>query len=119
MGLFDIQYTITVESDKEWRSKVTGVILVKNRVHINIIHKILIQQDDYWDEYKHLIQVKPEIINERTLTDLIKSNYTGKTSIYDIDEFFSKLNKLGIDIFIFCREEDGEELRNENDDLPY
>jgi hypothetical protein len=73
-----------------WQSKINGVILVEKEEDIELLWKLLIEQDDYWEHYKEVIQVAPkEIDGEGDIARMCV--YVGKTDIYDVQELQSKI----------------------------
>lgn len=71
------------ECPNMWNEKRRGVILVEKEEDIEKLWKLLCEQDDYWEEYKELIQVAPKEINSNS--DFVKMcQYVGKTDIYDV-----------------------------------
>ena len=73
-----------------WVSKMNGVILVEKKEDIEPLWKLLIEQDDYWESYKHVIQVAPkEIDHEGDLSKMCI--YVGKTDIYNPEELKAKV----------------------------
>jgi hypothetical protein len=84
-----------IECQDSWDSKVNGVIFVEKESDVEILFNELVSQDDYWENYKKLIQVMPKEINTE---NELKSycNYVGKTDIWDI----SKLRKV-VDFTIY------------------
>lgn len=76
-----------------WCQKVQGVVLVEKEEDIDPLFKLLCEQDEYWEDYKHLIKVAPkEIDNASDLYNLC--SYCGKTDIYNLEELQSKINFL-------------------------
>ena len=73
-----------------WHKKMNGVILVQNEEDIEPLWKLLCEQDDYWDNYKHIIKVSPKEID--SVSDISRMcEYCGKTDIYDVEEIRSKI----------------------------
>lgn len=73
-----------------WESKLCGVILVEKESDIDVLWKLLCEQDDYWENYKEVIQVAPKEIN--SVADISKMcNYVGKTDIYDPKQLQAKI----------------------------
>lgn len=73
-----------------WQSKKNGVILVEKEADIEPLWKLLIEQDDYWEHYKEVIQVAPkEIDSEGDIA--IMCVYVGKTDIYNPEELKAKI----------------------------
>jgi hypothetical protein len=73
-----------------WQSKLNGVILVEKEEDIEPLWKLLIEQDDYWEHYKEVIQVAPkEIDGEGDISSMCV--YVGKTDIYNVQELQSKI----------------------------
>ncbi len=73
-----------------WQSKLNGVILVEKEEDIEPLWKLLIEQDDYWEHYKEVIQVAPkEIDGEGDIANMCV--YVGKTDIYNPQELQSKI----------------------------
>ena len=73
-----------------WQSKLNGVILVEKEGDIEVLLKLLIEQDDYWEHYKEVIQVAPkEIDGEGDIERMCV--YVGKTDIYNVEELQSKI----------------------------
>jgi hypothetical protein len=73
-----------------WQSKLNGVILVENEEFIELLWNLLIEQDDYWEYYKEVIQVAPKEIDGES--DILKMCvYVGKTDIYNPEELQSKI----------------------------
>jgi hypothetical protein len=76
--------------DTSWQSKLNGVILVEKEEDIEPLWKLLIEQDDYWESYKEVIQVAPKEING--IQDISRMCvYVGKTDIYNPQELQSKI----------------------------
>jgi hypothetical protein len=76
--------------DTSWESKLNGVILVEKEEDIEPLWKLLIEQDDYWEYYKGVIQVAPkEIDGEEDIARMCV--YVGKTDIYNVQELQSKI----------------------------
>lgn len=66
-----------------WHSKMYGVILVEKESDIEPLWKMLCEQDDYWESYKHIIKVAPKEISG--VGELAKMcQYAGKTDIYNV-----------------------------------
>ena len=66
-----------------------GVILVEKEEHIEPLWKLLCEQDDYWENYKHIIKVSPqEIDSEADIACMCEWN--GKTDIHNPEE----INKI-------------------------
>ena len=81
--------------DNSWHSKMYGCILVQNVYDIDKMFNLLVEQDQYWANYKHLIKVAPiSIPSENSLKQFCE--YVGKTDIYDIDEL-----RKSIDFIIY------------------
>jgi hypothetical protein len=73
-----------------WQSRLNGVILVEKEEDIEPLWKLLIEQDDYWEHYKEVIQVSPkEIDGEADISKMCV--YVGKTDIYDVEGLRSKI----------------------------
>lgn len=73
-----------------WQSKLNGVILVEKEEDIEILWKLLIEQDDYWEHHKEVIQVAPkEIDGEGDIARMCV--YVGKTDIYSPQELQTKV----------------------------
>ena len=73
-----------------WQSKLYGVILVEKEEDIEPLWELLIEQDDYWENYKEVIQVAPkEIDGEGDISRMCV--YVGKTDIYNVQELQSKI----------------------------
>jgi len=73
-----------------WQSNLNGVILVEKEEDIEPLWKLLIEQDDYWEHYKEVIQVAPkEIDGEGDISSMCV--YVGKTDIYNVQELQSKI----------------------------
>ncbi|MEO7048746.1 MAG: hypothetical protein ABI091_25820 [Ferruginibacter sp.] len=84
-----------------WREKEKGVVLVKKRSDISRLHKLLIEQDDYWESHKDLIQVAPKEID--SVKEISKMcGYVGKTDIYEVLKLKQKID------FILYQEDDCE-----------
>lgn len=67
-----------------WHSKWESVILVKSPEDIEPLFKLLVEQDDYFTGYKHLIKVAPNSIESvQDLDDMC--SYCGKTDIWDLE----------------------------------
>ena len=73
-----------VECANDWISKKEGVIFVENEKDIDILFELLCRQDDYWEDYRHLIKVGPKEIDSE-LDLLSYCEYVGITDIYDIN----------------------------------
>ena len=90
----DLTITINpryVECQNSWDPKCYGVIFVNEESHITPLFEALVEQDDYWENHKHLIQVAPKTINH--ITDLDGyTEYCGKTDIYNISALKEKLD---------------------------
>ena len=75
-----------LKGSEYWEHKMHGVVLVEKEEDIGKLFNLLMDQDDYWEGYKHLIKVAPkEIDSEKDIEELCE--YTGKTSIYPIKKF--------------------------------
>ncbi len=73
-----------------WETKLNGVILVEKADDIELLWRLLIEQDDYWVHYKEVIQVAPKEIDG--ISDIARMCvYVGKTDIYDVQELQSKI----------------------------
>lgn len=76
--------------DTSWESKLNGVILVEKEEDIEPLWKLLCEQDDYWENYKEVIQVAPkEISSEGEIRRMCV--YVGKTDIYNPQELQTKI----------------------------
>ena len=105
-----MKFTITqiIESMQSWERKRFGVILVDKVENIDTVLQYLIEQDDTWENYKDLVKVAPaSIVNERDLTRLCK--YSGKTDIYEENEFFDFCKSKNIDVFLYQTSLDEED----------
>lgn len=80
-----MQFTIqkTVKSFTSWNPYYDGVILVKSEIDKEQLWQLLCAQDDYWEDYKHIIKVFNGIIDSESDLDLMCFS-VGKTDIYDI-----------------------------------
>lgn len=89
---------LSIECANEWHSKIYGVIFVKRQEDIDILYKLLSEQDDYWIAWdmKHLIKVLPKSITQYDLDNLCE--YVGKVDIYNVKEI-----KNEVDFFIYQR----------------
>lgn len=87
---FNIKISRVFNGYDSWESKVYGVILVQKEEDIEPLFKLLCEQDDYWEDYKELIQVAPKEIEKiEDLEDLC--SYVGKTDIYDVSALKEKI----------------------------
>lgn len=76
--------------DDYWESKLNGVILVEKEEDIEPLWRLLVEQDDYWENYKDVIQVAPkEIDGEGDISKMCV--YVGKTDIYNPKELQDKI----------------------------
>lgn len=81
--------------DSSWQSKMNGVVFVEKEEDIEPLFKLLCEQDDYWEHYKHIIKVAPkEIDSEGEISRMCQ--YAGKTDIYDIESL-----KAQVDFIIY------------------
>jgi hypothetical protein len=78
------------EGDSTWVSKLYGVILVEKEEDIELVWKLLCEQDDYWEDYKHLIKVAPKEIDSVSEISAM-CEYAGKTDIYDVKALQEKI----------------------------
>lgn len=86
----EIKITRVFKGYNSWDSKVEGVILVEKEEDVGPLFQLLCEQDDYWEDYRELIQVAPKEIEK--LEDLQKlCSYVGKTDIYDVDALKEKI----------------------------
>jgi len=84
-----------------WQSKLNGVILVEKEEYIEVLWKLLIEQDDYWEHYKEVIQVAPkEIDGEGDIARMCV--YVGKTDIYNIEELQSRISFIMYQEYPVC-----------------
>ena len=68
--------------DDYWLKKQEGVILVEKEEDIESLWKLLCKQDDYWEDYKHIIKITPKEIND--IGEIIgMCEYAGKTDVYE------------------------------------
>lgn len=97
-------------SDMEWcdfleeyqGSDFRGVVLVKKESDIPVVHQALIEQDNSWTKYKHLIKVCPKgDITKKVLKEL--SQDTGKTNIWRPKKFIKSLAEKGIEAFCYAK----------------
>ena len=66
--------------DSSWESKRYGVVLVEKESDIEPFWKLLCEQDDYWESYKSLIKVAPDVIDD--VYDIERMcSWCGKTDI--------------------------------------
>lgn len=73
-----------------WQPEMNGVILVEKEEDIEPLWKLLVEQDDYWENYKEVIQVAPkEIDGEGDIARMCV--YVGKTDIYNPQELQAKI----------------------------
>lgn len=73
-----------------WQSKLNGVILVEKEEDIELLWKFLIEQDEYWEYYKAVIQIAPkEIDSEGDIARMCV--YVGNTDIYNPQELQAKV----------------------------
>lgn len=73
-----------------WEKKMYGVILVEHEDMIEPLWKLLCEQDDYWENYKEVIQVAPkEIDSESDISRMCV--YAGKTDIDDVEAIRAKV----------------------------
>lgn len=87
---FNIKISRVFNGYDSWESKVDGVILVQKEEDIEPLFQLLCEQDDYWEDYKELIQVAPKEIEKiEDLEDLC--SYVGKTDIYDVAALKEKI----------------------------
>jgi hypothetical protein len=71
-----------------WQSKMNGVILVEKTEDILPLWNLLVEQDYYWKEYRHVIQVAPkEIDGDSDISRMCV--YVGKTDIDNPQELQS------------------------------
>lgn len=85
-----------IKCDGQWDSKAQGVILVEKSEDIVPLWILLCDQDDYWEDYKHLIKVAPKKIN--SISDIqLMCEWCGKTDIYDVP----KLKESGIRFILY------------------
>lgn len=74
-----------------WHDKKQSIIFVENEDDIDILHKLLCEQDEYWVAYKKLIKVAPtEEISIPQIKEMCQ--YCGRTDILDVDELKEKVN---------------------------
>lgn len=75
-----MEICIKLESAPVWFSKLDSVIFVKNEEDIDNLFSLLVAQDGYWKDYKHLIKLIPEKLDN--LHDIeLHCEYCGKTDI--------------------------------------
>ena len=68
-----------------WTPEIDGVVLVSCEEDIDKLHKLLCEEDSYWENYKHLIKVAPkEIEGDNDLRKMCE--HCGKTDIWDYDK---------------------------------
>jgi hypothetical protein len=80
-----------IKSQDSWESKIQGVLFVEKEKDIETLWILLCEQDDYWEDYKHLIKVAPkEIDNEEDLKKYCQ--YVGKTDIWNVKELQQKID---------------------------
>ena len=73
-----------------WESKSNGVILVEKESDIEPLWQLLIEQDEYWERYKEVIQVAPKEID--SVADIERMCvYVGKTDIHRPEELKAKI----------------------------
>lgn len=73
-----------------WYNKQVGVVFVEKEENIDPLFELLMAQDDYWENKKHLIKVAPKEID--SLDDLDEYlEYVGKTDIYHIEYLKEKI----------------------------
>jgi hypothetical protein len=65
--------------------------LVEKEEDIDFLHGLLCEQDSYWKDYRHIIQVGEKTINSMQDLDCKLEN-CGKTDIYDIESLRTKCN---------------------------
>lgn len=76
-----IQIKRTLECKNDWIPKMQSVIFVKNQKDKDKLFELLVEQDNYWGPYKHLIQITPWVIDkEQDLQEYC--GYCGKTDIW-------------------------------------
>lgn len=74
-----------------WHDKKQSIIFVEKEEDINVLHKLLCEQDEYWEDYKHIIQVAPT--DEVSIRDIEQMcQYCGRTDIFDVDKLKEKIN---------------------------
>lgn len=77
------------KGDTTWQPKMNGVVLVEKEEQIEPLWKLLCEQDEYWNNYKHIIKVAPqEIDSEADIACMCE--WVGKTDIYRPEE----INKI-------------------------
>lgn len=95
----EITFETVMKSHTNWNMRRDSVIFVEKEEYIDIVHKYLVVQDNYWINYKNLIQVKPVIYH---INDIIKcTENCGNIEIYKCDKFISDMKAQNIDVFIF------------------
>jgi len=80
-----------VHCRESWESKWYGVVFVEKDEDIEPLFKDLVEQDEYWKNYKELIQIAPKKIDKKSDLE-IYCEYVGKTDIYNIKELKKKHN---------------------------
>jgi len=80
-----------IECPEYWDERVQGVIFVETEEEIEPLWKALCEQDDYWEDYRKLIEVAPKEIDRKE--DLRRyCRYVGKTDIYNMKELKKDFN---------------------------
>ena len=76
-----VQIQRTLECQNSWTPKMQSVIFVKTRKDKDKLFELLVEQDGYWETYKHIIQITPRLIErEEDLREYC--GYCGKTDIW-------------------------------------
>lgn len=101
----EIVITTVIKSRERWDEKRYGVVLIDKIGDSTPVFRYLCKQDEYWRNYRNLIQLRPEVMdNEKVVKNLC--SYTGKTGIYDMPKFMEEMKKLNIDVFVYQYEKD-------------
>jgi hypothetical protein len=92
-----MEFNITLKSQESWEPKMMGIIFVKEEKDIDVLFNLLVKQDEYWEDYKELIQVFPKDNNIPSIEWLqSQCRFVGKTDIYEV----SKIKEV-VDFFIY------------------
>jgi hypothetical protein len=67
-----------------WDSNGCGVIFVKDEADKQKLFTLLCEQDDYWESYKNLIKILPDISIDDVCNLDKYCEWVGSTDIYDV-----------------------------------
>lgn len=89
----------SVVTKKTWKQNTNGCVLVSNKNDAVIIFNELWKHDQYWENYRHLVQIAPAEIKK--ISDLNRyCDFCGKTEI-DYDQLKTAMDKQGVDFILY------------------